>query len=163
MLDASFRPSDRARAVGACRRWSAPEGSLPWLRSCGLKRAVADARHAGVASGVSNAVSRVAGLLAVAVLPAIAGLSGDRFYDPEAMAAGFGTAMTACAVVAAAGGVLAWLTIRADVLGRHLPRSRDTPATWPALPCARPRTLRRAEPGLDGVQRRRDARARVAR
>ncbi len=78
--------------------------------------AAVDPRHAGMASGVNNAVSRVAGLLAVAVLPAIAGLSGDRFYDPEAMAAGFGTAMTACAVVAAAGGVLAWLTIRADVL-----------------------------------------------
>jgi MFS family permease len=78
--------------------------------------AAADERHAGVASGVNNAVSRVAGLLAVALLPAIAGLTGDRFYDPSAMADGFRVAMIACAALAAGGGVLAWLTIRPDVL-----------------------------------------------
>jgi EmrB/QacA subfamily drug resistance transporter len=74
--------------------------------------AAADSRHAGVASGVNNAVSRVAGLLAVAVLPAVAGITGDRFYDPPAMAAGFRTAMVVSAAVAAAGGLLAWATIR---------------------------------------------------
>jgi EmrB/QacA subfamily drug resistance transporter len=78
--------------------------------------AAADSRHSGIASGINNAVSRVASLLAVAVLPLIAGLTGDRFYDPAAMADGFRIAMVACAGLAALGGILAWFTISSDVL-----------------------------------------------
>lgn len=72
----------------------------------------ADPRHAGVASAVNNAVARVAGLVAVALLPALAGLSGDDYHDPVAFAAGYRTAIWITAALAAVAGLIAWLTIR---------------------------------------------------
>ena len=78
--------------------------------------AAADERHSGIASGINTAVSRVAGLIIVAVLPLVAGLTGKKFYDPSAMVHGFHVAMLACAALAVAGGVLAWLTISSEVL-----------------------------------------------
>jgi EmrB/QacA subfamily drug resistance transporter len=89
--------------------------------------AAADARHSGIASGVNNAVARVAGLLAVAVLPLIAGLTGNSFYDPAKMTHGFHVAMVPCAVLAALGGVLAWFTISPAVLHPEPEPGGDTP------------------------------------
>jgi predicted MFS family arabinose efflux permease len=72
----------------------------------------APAEHAGVASAVNNDVARAASLIAVAVLPALAGITGDSYLHPAELAHGFTKAAWISAVFCAAGGVLAGLTIR---------------------------------------------------
>jgi EmrB/QacA subfamily drug resistance transporter len=74
--------------------------------------AAAPASNAGMASAVNNDVARAAGLIAVAVLPAAAGLTGAAYLEPVRFSTGFAHACLICAGLCAAGGVLAALTIR---------------------------------------------------
>jgi EmrB/QacA subfamily drug resistance transporter len=67
--------------------------------------------HAGIASGVNNAIARSAQLMSVAAIPIAAGITGDTYRDPVAFSNGFGNAMWISAVLAAVGAALAWITL----------------------------------------------------
>jgi EmrB/QacA subfamily drug resistance transporter len=67
--------------------------------------------HAGIASGVNNAVARSAQLISVAAIPLAAGITGDAYRNPVAFSSGFRTAMWISASLSAAGAVLAFVTL----------------------------------------------------
>jgi EmrB/QacA subfamily drug resistance transporter len=71
----------------------------------------APAEHSGIASAVNNDVARFGGLLAVAALPALAGITGAVYLQPLALAAGFRTAVFISGALCGAGGLLAAVTI----------------------------------------------------
>ena len=81
----------------------------------------------GTGSGINNAVSRAAQLIAVAIIPAIAGLSGGSINDRDALLEGFPRAVYVMAAIAILGGILGWLLIP--------PKKEERESTDTAEPC----------------------------
>jgi EmrB/QacA subfamily drug resistance transporter len=74
--------------------------------------AAAPAEHIGVASAVNNDVARTAGLLAVAVLPVAAGISGADALEPARFNEGFRMAALIAAALCVVGSLISWFGIR---------------------------------------------------
>lgn len=88
------------------------------------------AEHSGIASAVNNDVARAAGLIAVAVLPVAAGITGDSYLHPAALSHGFRNAVLIAAAACVAGGLIAFATIRNPP--RRRPEPEEAPAAAPA-------------------------------
>jgi EmrB/QacA subfamily drug resistance transporter len=94
--------------------------------------AAVPAEHSGMASAVNNDVARAASLIAVALLPAVGGITGDAYRHPAVFSAGFHTASLVAGGICVAGGLLAAATIRNPARAPGAPR----PSQQHPLHCA---------------------------
>lgn len=88
--------------------------------------------RAGAASGVNNAVARTGGLLAVAAVPGLVGLTGDALGDPAQLGPGFDDAMRWSAAMVAAAGLGTFVLLPRDVVEPAQVHSQACPVDGPA-------------------------------
>jgi len=78
-----------------------------------------DRRHAGVASAVNNVAARLAGLLGIAIIPAVAGIdTGGGLV--RSLDTGYPMALRISAAICAAGGAIAWWFVRSSASVRAI-------------------------------------------